>query len=83
MEAVVLVLPHAHPGKRPVNLQEVAFSFLCADAGGRSCFVWADGPAAVLDRSNDSGSLPSGRDTFRGTQSQRWRRLLQGSSLKI
>uniref|UniRef100_R7W784 ATPase family AAA domain-containing protein 3 n=1 Tax=Aegilops tauschii TaxID=37682 RepID=R7W784_AEGTA len=63
------------------------FSFLCADAGGRSCFVRADDPAAVLDRSDDpaavldrsddSSSLPSGRDTFRGTQSQRWRRLLQ------
>jgi hypothetical protein len=31
----------------------------------------------VLDRSDDSSSLPSGRDTFRGTQSQRWRWLLQ------
>ena len=45
--------------------------------GGRSCFARADGPAAVLDWSDDSSSLPSGRDTFRGTQSQRWRRLLQ------
>ena len=53
------------------------FSFLCANAGGRSCFVRADGPAAVLDRSDDSSALPFGRDTFRGTQSQRWRRLLQ------
>ncbi|XBI17863.1 hypothetical protein VPH35_059798 [Triticum aestivum] len=53
------------------------FSFLLADAGGRSYFVRTDGPAAVLDRSDDSSSLPSGRDTFRGTQSQRWRRLLQ------
>ena len=53
------------------------FSFLCADVGGSSCFARADGPAAVLDRSDDSSSLPSGRDTFPGTQSQRWRRLLQ------
>ena len=53
------------------------FSFLCADAGERSCFAQADGPVVVLDRSDDSSSLPFGRDTFRGTQSQRWRRLLQ------
>ena len=47
------------------------FFFLGADAGGSSWFARADGPAAVLDRSVDSSSLPSGRDTFRGTQNQR------------
>ncbi|VAI80886.1 unnamed protein product [Triticum turgidum subsp. durum] len=70
-ETKTLLLP------RWYDLLLLFFSFLCADTGGRSCFARADGPAAVLDRSDDSSSFPSGGDTFRGTESHRWRRLLQ------
>ena len=40
------------------DLLHLFFFFLYADAGGRSCFARADGPATVLDRSDASSSLP-------------------------
>ena len=50
METKTLLLPCRY------DLLLLFFFFLCTDAGGRSCFARADGPAAVLDRSDDSSS---------------------------
>jgi hypothetical protein len=51
------------------------FLLLCAAATGWiSCFARAVGPTAAPEP--DLSSLPSGRGTYIGSQSHRWRRLV-------